>query len=151
MAISSRDMDRSLCFYRDLLGFEQVLDFDWDVDNVVAPRVMQTGPSRGRAVLLRAGNAFLELFEFEQPEPRLRDAAWNVADHGITHLIDVDDVDAEYARLDAAGVRFHCPPQDTGTGIRTATGRDPDDNVFELQQVPGGGHKCALPPPFGGS
>jgi predicted enzyme related to lactoylglutathione lyase len=47
---------------------------------------------------------------------------------------DVDDVEAEYQRLLAAGVRFHTPPQDFGSA-RATYGRDPDGNVFELQQL----------------
>ena len=58
-----------------------------------------------------------------------------MCDHGITHLcLDVSDIDAEYARLKGAGMRFHCPPQDLGAA-RATYGRDPDGNVVELQEV----------------
>src|ERR1035437_6228611 len=149
IAISTPDLDRMLAFYRDLIGFEEVvLDFSWGVDNVVGPRVMRTnGPSVGRVVLLRAGNAFLELFEFERPAPKLGDPGRPVVDHGITHFcIDVDDVGLEYERLSAAGIEFHCSPQSMGMGIYTTYARDPDGNVFEVQQIPAASHKCALPP-----
>lgn len=149
VAMSTPDLDRMVAFYRDVVGFEEVvLDFSWGVDNVAGPRVMRTGgPSIGRAVLLRAGNAFLELFEFERPVPRPGDPERPVVDHGITHFcIDVDDVEAEYERLSAAGVRFHCPPQPMGMGVHTTYARDPDGNVFEVQQIPSAWHKCALPP-----
>jgi predicted enzyme related to lactoylglutathione lyase len=56
--------------------------------------------------------------------------------HGITHVcLDVTDLDAEYARLKAAGMTFHCPPQAIGMDVRTTYGRDPDGNVIELQEV----------------
>ncbi len=45
------------------------------------------------------------------------------------------DLDAEYERLKAAGMRFHCPPQAIGIDVRTTYGRDPDGNVIELQEV----------------
>ena len=45
------------------------------------------------------------------------------------------DVDAEYQRLTAAGMRFHCPPQDLG-GARTTYGRDPDGNVVQVLWIP---------------
>jgi catechol 2,3-dioxygenase-like lactoylglutathione lyase family enzyme len=149
VAISTPDVDRLAGFYRDVVGFDEVvLDFAWGEENVAGPLVMRTGgPSVGRCVMLRAGNAFLELFEFEQPEPRPGDPARPVVDHGITHLcVDVDDVDAEYERLSAAGVEFHCEPQPMGMGIRTTYARDPDGNVFEVQQIPSAWHRCALPP-----
>jgi len=47
----------------------------------------------------------------------------------------VTDLDAEYARLKAAGMTFHCPPQSIGMDVRTTYGRDPDGNVIELQEV----------------
>ena len=57
-----------------------------------------------------------------------------VCDHGITHIaFEVDDLDAEYDRLKAAGMRFHCPPQNLGVS-RVTYGRDPDGNVLELWQ-----------------
>jgi len=92
--------------------------------------------SAARAAMLRAGNAHIELFQYVAPEPRPADPKRPVCDHGITHIcIDVVDVDAEYARLAAAGMSFHCPPQDLGPDVRTTYGRDPDGNVIELQEV----------------
>jgi catechol 2,3-dioxygenase-like lactoylglutathione lyase family enzyme len=149
VAMSTPDLDRLVSFYRDVVGFDEVvLDFAWDAENVEGPRVMRTGgPSVGRAVMLRAGNAFLELFEFERPVPRPADPGRPVVDHGITHFcIDVDDVEAEYTRLSAAGVEFHCAPQPMGMGVHTTYARDPDGNVFEVQQIPSAWHRCALPP-----
>jgi hypothetical protein len=32
-------------------------------------------------------------------------------------------------------MRFHCPPQAAGKGIRATYGRDPDGNVVELLEV----------------
>jgi catechol 2,3-dioxygenase-like lactoylglutathione lyase family enzyme len=59
----------------------------------------------------------------------------HVCDHGITHIaLDVRDIHAEYERLSAAGMRFHCPPLDMG-GIKATYGRDPDGNVVELQEI----------------
>ena len=46
----------------------------------------------------------------------------------------MDDIDAEYERLQAAGMLFHCPPVDYGT-VKTTYGRDPDGNVIELQEI----------------
>jgi catechol 2,3-dioxygenase-like lactoylglutathione lyase family enzyme len=87
-------------------------------------------------VMLRAGNAMIELFQYETPPPKQGDPNRPVCDHGITHLcLDVTDLDAEYARLKAAGMTFHCPPQNLGPAVRTTYGRDPDGNVIELQEI----------------
>jgi catechol 2,3-dioxygenase-like lactoylglutathione lyase family enzyme len=69
-----------------------------------------------------------------------------VCDHGITHLcLDVEDLDAEYERLLAAGMTFNSPPQDLGAGVRTVYGRDPDGNVVELHELSPAEHAFALP------
>lgn len=46
----------------------------------------------------------------------------------------VDDVDAEYERLKAKGVRFVGEPKDQYWGRRTVTFLDPDENRFTLVQ-----------------
>ncbi len=57
-------------------------------------------------------------------------------EHGITHIcLDVTDVDAEYERLQAAGVTFHCPPQEFAGVSKVTYARDPDGNVIELQEI----------------
>ena len=85
--------------------------------------------------MLRAGNACVELFQYETPRPKPGDPNRPVSDHGITHLcLQVQDIDAEYQRLKTAGMVFHCPPQDR-SGLRVTYGRDPDGNVIELLEV----------------
>ena len=134
-AISTPDLERALAFYRDLLGATLVTDFEWPVGLEVADRIVGLQGSSARAVMLRLGNAMIELFEFSAPKPRPGDPERPVSDHGITHIcLDVSDVDAEYDRLLGAGMRFHCPPQQLGA-LRTTYGRDPDGNVIELQEV----------------
>lgn len=134
-AISTPDIERALGFYRDLLGAEIVTDFEWLPGLEVADRIIGLSGSSARAVMLRLGNAMVEIFEFRSPTPQPGDPERPVCDHGITHIcLDVSDVDEEYERLLKAGMRFHCPPQDLGA-VRTTYGRDPDGNVIELQEV----------------
>ena len=77
-----------------------------------------------------------ELFQYATPQPHPSDSNRPVCDHGITHLcLQVTDIDAEYARLKAAGMRFHCPPQEYTSGLWATYGRDPDGNVVELLEV----------------
>ena len=135
-AISTPDIERALAFYRDLLGLRVVFDFGWPAGTEVADRITGLHNSAARAVMLQAGNALIELFQYESPPPKPGDPRRPVSDHGITHIcLDVTDLDAEYARLKAAGMTFHCPPQAIGMDVRTTYGRDPDGNVIELQEV----------------
>ena len=145
VAVATLDIDRLLAFYRDLLGWEAVTDWGWPVGTEAADLITALPGSAARSVMLRHGNAYLELFEYSEPEPGPGDPHRRVCDPGITHLcLDVTEVDAEYERLSAAGMTFHCPPQDVAPGVRTTYGRDPDGNVVELQQVRPG-ERIALP------
>lgn len=135
-AISSGDIERSLSFYRDLLGFEEVFKLNWDVGTEVLDNITGLKDSSARVVMLKAGNACVELFEYATPTPERAAGRRPVCDHGITHLcLQVSDIDGEYERLKAGGMEFHCPPQSVGEAIRATYGRDPDGNVVELLEV----------------
>jgi catechol 2,3-dioxygenase-like lactoylglutathione lyase family enzyme len=134
-AISTGDIERSLQFYRDLLGFKEVFSSKWDIGTETTDKIVGLKDSSAQVVMLRAGNACVELFQYATPESKPGDVNRPVCDHGITHLcLQVADIDAEYTRLKAAGMRFHCPPQDV-SGLRATYGRDPDGNVVELLEV----------------
>jgi len=135
-AISTGNLERALAFYRDVLGFEVLVDAGWPSGTELVDRITGLKDSSARWVVLKVGNAIIELFQYESPPPKQGDPNRRVCDHGIAHIsLDVTDVDAEYERLRAAGMTFHCPPQNLGTAVRTTYGRDPDGNVIELHEV----------------
>ena len=135
-AISTGDIDRSLAFYKDLLGFEEVFKLNWDVGTETLDNITGLRDSSAKVVMLKAGNACVELFEYSSPKPAEGDQCRPVCDHGITHLcLQVADIDDEYQRLCDAGMSFHCPPQQVGSDIKATYGRDPDGNVVELLEV----------------
>jgi len=135
-AISTGDIERALRFYRDLLGFKEVWSSSWEVGTEVVDNIVGLKDSSARVAMLQAGNACIELFQYKTPHPKSGDLNRPVCDHGITHLcLQVKDIDAEYERLKTAGMRFHCPPQAGGSGLRVTYGRDPDGNVVELLEV----------------
>jgi catechol 2,3-dioxygenase-like lactoylglutathione lyase family enzyme len=125
------DLDTSAAFYRDLLGFEVVDDRLYHGSQY--DRMMDTEGATGRMVMLQLGLARVELFEFSFPATYV-DHEPRVWDRGITHLcLEVSDVHGLYARLSAAGVRFHCSPLD-GPFVTAAYCRDPEGNIVELLQ-----------------
>jgi catechol 2,3-dioxygenase-like lactoylglutathione lyase family enzyme len=147
VAIATNDAERMLAFYRDVLGLDVVVDYTWRDGTVVADRITALPHSSARHIMLRNGNAYFEIFEYLSPRPGHGDPDRRVCDPGITHLcFDVADLDREYERLTAAGMTFHCRPQDVADGVRTTYGRDPDGNVVELQEITSGEHRIALPP-----
>jgi len=135
--ITTGNLDRLLPFYRDLLGFTEVFGFGWEAGTEMsegAGQITGVAGSAARAVLLKAGNAFLEIFEYKTPaSTRADDRA--LSQHGLSHVcLDSDDVIADHARLAAAGVSFNTPPVDVGP-MRLCYCRDPDGNFVELQQI----------------
>jgi catechol 2,3-dioxygenase-like lactoylglutathione lyase family enzyme len=137
VAISTGDIERSVAFYRDLLGLEEVFRLNWEVGEKPFDAITGLEDSSARIVMLKAGNCCVELFEYRSPPPKPAEARRPVCDHGITHLcLQVTSINDEYERLKAAGMTFHCPPQQVGSDIQATYGRDPDGNVVELLEVP---------------
>jgi glyoxylase I family protein len=136
VAISTANLERALEFYRDILGLKVVFELGWPAGTEVADKITALKGSSAKWAVLTAGNAMIELFEYASPAPKQADPHRPVCDHGITHIcLDVKDVDSEYERLKAAGMTFHCPPQNLDSVVRTTYGRDPDGNVIELQEI----------------
>ncbi|MFB8342232.1 VOC family protein [Brucella cytisi] len=136
-SITTGDIDRLLPFYRDHLGFAEVFAFGWESGTDMsdfAAGITGISNSTARSVLLKAGNAFLELFEYKQPRSsRNNDRA--LSQQGFAHVcFDSDDVIADHERLSAAGVSFVSAPVDVGP-MRLCYCRDPDGNFIELQQI----------------
>lgn len=131
VGISVVNLERSLYFYRDLLGMRVVEH--GEVAGESYERVLGLVGARGVAVLLRLNDMQVELFQFTSPTPRPSEIDYPVCDHRITHFcIEVVDIKMEYERLRVAGVVFHCPPVDFSGVAKATYGRDPDGNVFEL-------------------
>jgi catechol 2,3-dioxygenase-like lactoylglutathione lyase family enzyme len=138
---SVRDMDRSLGFYRDLLGMEVVLDTE--MEGEMLEREVALEGARLRLVELgREGEPLLELLEYYEPRPAEDREPLRPCDSGAHHFaLLVDDIQAAYERLRSREVEFTCPPQEVDAGYfaghRTVYCYDPDGLIVELWQVPG--------------
>lgn len=130
-----RSLERSIAFYRDLLGFE--VAFQWN------PKARYIGELVGypdvdlHAAVLRipGSDVFLELLEYRGIAAEAVDMAnGNIGNGHIA--FNVDELDALYERLSKAGVRSVSPPV-TPTVGPNAGGRavyliDPDGFRVEL-------------------
>jgi catechol 2,3-dioxygenase-like lactoylglutathione lyase family enzyme len=135
VGISVADLDQAIAFYRDFLGLE-LLTTPFPFEGPMFTEVMGLEGAKGRMCVMRRGEQQLELFEFAQPHSASKDPDYSVADHGISHFgIEVEDIDATYERMAAAGVRFHCPVKTFPSGVRATYGRDMDGNVFEMLEM----------------
>ncbi|QIQ86108.1 VOC family protein [Erythrobacter sp.] len=135
VAVSTHDLDRLVRFYEEALGFTPVSEqFAWS-DSPEIDSIIGVEGSAARTVMLKAGNAYLEIFEFSSPaSASTTPKAPN--DRGYTHFaVDSDDIAADFARLQAAGMRFVRSEYGDMGEIKAIYGSDPDGNVIELQQV----------------
>jgi glyoxylase I family protein len=132
-ALSTRDADRLVRFYRDLFGFEVEFDFPWDESNEAFEKSHAVGKTAGRVVMIAKGASRLEIFEYSKPAPRADIVGRANADLGIAHFsIEARDIEQEYARLAAAGMKFQSELVTQTPTIKLAYGRDPDGNIIEL-------------------
>jgi glyoxylase I family protein len=137
VGIGVSDMERSLRFYRDLLGFR--FEHDLHVEGEPSDTLLRLrGVSLDAAYLQRDG-VRIELLRFASPPaPPAHARAMN--ERGLTHLsFRVADVEATVAALRAAGERIL-----EETIIRLPEFRaaacfvlDPDGQLIELVQSPG--------------
>ena len=135
VAISTPSIKRLLGFYRDLMGFEEMQRNEWPVGTNQIDRVLKLQGSAGTQVMLKGANICIELFEFSAPQPTPKDPQPPVCNYGHTHIcFDVVNIEQVYDKLCAAGIEFHAPPQDFGN-LKATYGRDPDGNVFEIQEL----------------
>jgi catechol 2,3-dioxygenase-like lactoylglutathione lyase family enzyme len=131
-ALSTPDLERLVAFYRDQFGFAVAFEFAWDETNPGFRRTHAGVETRGRVAMLERGASRLELFEYAKPAPRPVSGLPGNADHGLRHLaFEVTDIEAEVARLRAAGVPFLSAPV-AQANVKVCYGRDPDGNLFEL-------------------
>ncbi len=141
-AITTCNLDRLLKFYCDLFGFTRIDESAWRVGDTMTDRIMGLEGSSGRFALIHLNNACLEIVEFITPKSPGTDPSPSVTRSGLMHIcLGVTDLDAEYERLKAAGVIFHCAPMKPldpkHSHARATYGRDPDGNVFELLELTG--------------
>lgn len=133
VAIGVQDFDKGLEFYRDLLGFEVVQKSNFDRDNPLADRAIGLPKVAARMAMLKAPNAFIELWQYTNPQPT--DRRGQPCDYGYVHFaLQVDGIEAEYQRLKAGGMTFVGEPVDFGVAS-AIYGRDPFGNVIELYEI----------------
>ena len=132
------DLERSLRFWRDGLGFRERSCLD--VAGAAAETLLGLGDVKLRAVYLERDGLCLELLHFASPGHRGDAAPRPMNELGLTHLsVRVDDLDAALAHLTGCGGRVLA-----GTHIALPAARaravfvaDPDGARIELVEAPG--------------
>lgn len=137
VALHTAQFDRMKTFYETAFGFVPLTEPGGWENSPEIDRAIGVPGSKARTVMMRAGRVCMEIFEYASP-PAREGRPLRPNDHGYTHFaVDVDDLDAVYDSLVAAGMRFGDNQPITGAdrGIKAVYGYDPDGNVIEVQQL----------------
>ena len=138
------DIDRSVAFYRDVLGFEKVSEQEVAGDGF--ERLTGVFGSRAIIVRMRLGDEVLELTQFLAPRGRPMPQDSRSNDLWFQHVaVIVRDINEAYARLRQAKVEHASSgPQrlpdwnPSAGGIQAFYFRDPDGHFLEILQFPEG-------------
>ena len=128
------DLEASLHFYRDLLGFQiakQMEESGDYIDNISSLRNVKVTTVK----LTSPSGQMIELLKYHShPEEQKRR---EICEIGISHIaFTVNDLDFEYKRLKDKGIQFNSPPQLSPDGYAKVTFcRAPEGTLVELVEV----------------
>jgi len=133
VALGVNDFDKALRFYTQGLGFEVVQEGEFDgspeVDAAIGLK-----DARARMAMLQGPNAFLELWQYTNPAPK--DLRSRPCDYGYPHFaLQVEDIQAEYDRLQEHGMEFVGPVVHFGDRASAIYGRASCGNIIELYEI----------------
>jgi len=137
VGICVSDLDRSLKFYREVLGFEELGRLD--LEGAPVDQLNQLKDVKVRTAFLGRDGARVELIEFQSPGWVGPQAVRPMNQLGLTHLaFRVADLDAVCARIEAAGGGLLRETRMEHPGpTRVIMATDPDGLRVELVERPG--------------
>ena len=129
------DMERSIAFYRDILGMNVAWDSAAEGIRFKGPeadRVTGCPGTEQRLVFLTIGDSRIELVQYT---PTGKPQAGNKSsDTGSAHVcFKTDDIQELFRRLVVNNVRTHCTPQNLNNNF-VMYFRDPDGIILEAAQ-----------------
>ena len=127
------DMERSLRFYRDLLGMEVIMDLDISDDRIA--RVIGIEGATCRIIHLKLGDAVLELFKYHAPRGANKARQLRQCDHGLIHIgFEITDFHRHLEELKENNVELLGEPVEFRPGVWIVYFRGPDGEVCEFRQ-----------------
>jgi glyoxylase I family protein len=144
IGICVSDWERSLRFYRDVLGFKYLSELQ--VAGEPSNTLLQLNDVALRAIYLERDGTRIELLHYASPGHCGDGSPRPMNQLGLTHLsLRVDDLDATLDSLKTAGARVLAPTRIDIPAFEAAAVFvvDPDGTLIELVQAPG---DPAVPP-----
>ncbi len=134
VALSVSDLNRSIAFYRDIIGFHVIRIIECPPEMRLGDVVGMPG-CRGRIAHLQAGETMFELFEYQEPRGKKIPLDHKQADHGLIHVgFTSTDARSDYKRLQELGVQFFSEPIEFRPGVWLFYFYGPDGEVCELRE-----------------
>ena len=134
VGISVRDLDKTVMFFRDVMGMEE--EYRTVNEGERISRVVGVDNAYMDVCVLRKGAVRLELLEYKNELAKSKKVYKAQDELGLVHIAFlVDNVDAEYERLTSLGYEGYAPPmvaRENGPKITYIKG--PDNVIIELFQ-----------------
>lgn len=128
------DLEKSIYFYRDILGFQIVKQMEETggyIDNILSLRNTKVTTIK----MTSLSGQMIELLKYHShpAEQKTRE----INEIGISHIaFTVDDLNIEFGRLQGNGIQFNSPPQLSPDGYaKVAFCRAPEGTFIELVEV----------------
>jgi glyoxylase I family protein len=137
--ITVSDIERSLVFWRDVLGFE--LSHRAHQKGALAEQITGVPGAEILIAVLKGPGHKIELLQYRAPANRRKQNALQPCDLGSVHVaLTVDDLDAVLGTIAASGWKAPGTPQTLtvgpNAGKRVVYVRDPDGTTIEFMQPP---------------
>jgi len=135
IGLSVSDLDRSVAFYRDILGLEVVRILEPSPDSPLEKVVGLPG-CRARIAHMQSEKGMLELFEYITPRGKPIPIDHRQADNGFIHMgFTSTDARSDYRVLRENGVKFLSDPVEFRPGVWIFYFYGPDGEVCEMRQT----------------
>jgi len=138
--ITVSDLERSLSFWRDVLGFE--LSHRAHQSGALASEITGVAGAEISLAVVKAPGHKIELLQYHAPSNRKLKSEFHPCDVGANHIaLTVDNLDAVIDKITAAGWKTGGKAQTLtmgpNAGKRVVYVRDPDGTTIEFMQPPG--------------
>jgi catechol 2,3-dioxygenase-like lactoylglutathione lyase family enzyme len=133
VAMSVKDMEKTISFYRDVIGMEKVFDRVFDE---AMGRLIGVPGTKVRIVHMKLNDSVIELFDYDSPPGREPAREHQQSDFGLTHIgFIVEDFWGTYENLLENGVQFLGEPVEIRPGVFVAYFRGAEYEVCEIREI----------------
>jgi catechol 2,3-dioxygenase-like lactoylglutathione lyase family enzyme len=133
VAMSVKDMEKAIAFYRDVVGMEKV--FDREFAEGMA-RLIGVEGTRVRVVHMKLNDSMIELFDYAYPPGREPRPDRQQSDFGLIHIgFIVEDFWDTYQHLIDHGVQFLADPVEIRPGVHVAYFHGVEYEVCEIREI----------------